>query len=142
MHQIVIGLETPEMRAIEENGDKNQIEKAARDSITQQIMAGRHQLTLDSEDDQPHALIIDGKSLMYALEDELKQKLLELATQCASVICCRVSPKQKALVCLLMQLNAFPVLCSFTSLVDDCLKYPACGASVYFSIECNVGTGT
>lgn len=98
MHQIIISLESAEMRAIEENGDKNQIEKAARDSITQQIMAGRHQLTVDSIDDQPRALIIDGKSLMYALEDDLKQRLLELATQCASVICCRVSPKQKAMV--------------------------------------------
>jgi len=45
------------------------------------------------------ALVIDGKSLTYALEGELKPKLLALALQCASVICCRLSPKQKALVC-------------------------------------------
>lgn len=110
MHQIIIGLETPEMRAIEENGDKSQIAKAARESITQQIGAGYHQITLDAEDDNPHALIIDGKSLMYALEDELKHDLLRLATQCASVICCRVSPKQKALVCIL---NTFFKVFSF-----------------------------
>jgi magnesium-transporting ATPase (P-type) len=101
MHQIIIGLETPEMRAIEENGDKNQIARAARESITQQLAAGHHQINLYTEDDNPHALIIDGKSLMYALEDDLKKDLLKLATQCASVICCRVSPKQKALVCIL-----------------------------------------
>lgn len=98
MRQIIVGLETPEMRAIEENGDKNQIAKAARDSITQQIAGGNHQIMLDTDDDNPHALIIDGKSLMYALEDNLKHELLNLATQCASVICCRVSPKQKAMV--------------------------------------------
>jgi len=44
------------------------------------------------------ALVIDGKSLTFALEEALKPRLLALAMQCASVICCRVSPKQKALV--------------------------------------------
>lgn len=98
MNQIIVGLETPEIKAIEENGDKNQIAKASRDSITQQIGSGLHQIRMDHEEDVPHALIIDGKSLMYALEDGLKEDLLSLATQCASVICCRVSPKQKAMV--------------------------------------------
>lgn len=49
----------------------------------------------------PHAafaLIIDGKTLAFALEDDMKSKFLNLAVECASVICCRVSPKQKALV--------------------------------------------
>lgn len=49
----------------------------------------------------PHAafaLIIDGKTLTYALEEDLKHEFLKLAVDCASVICCRVSPKQKALV--------------------------------------------
>jgi len=47
---------------------------------------------------QAFALIIDGKSLVYALEDNMKGMFLDLATRCASVICCRSSPKQKALV--------------------------------------------
>ena len=49
----------------------------------------------------PHvafSLITDGKTLTYALEDDLKHQFLKLAIVCASVICCRVSPKQKALV--------------------------------------------
>jgi len=49
---------------------------------------------------QTFALIIDGKSLTYALEDNMKNMFLELAGHCASVICCRSSPKQKALVFL------------------------------------------
>lgn len=44
------------------------------------------------------ALIVDGKSLTYALEDDVKNMFLQLAVGCASVICCRSSPKQKALV--------------------------------------------
>ncbi|CAI5499201.1 unnamed protein product [Closterium sp. Naga37s-1] len=49
------------------------------------------------------ALVIDGKSLAFALEPELRAALLALAMQCASVVCCRVSPKQKALVTRLVK---------------------------------------
>ncbi|XP_052732385.1 LOW QUALITY PROTEIN: phospholipid-transporting ATPase 10 [Vigna angularis] len=52
---------------------------------------------------QTFALIIDGKSLTYALEDNMKNMFLELASHCASVICCRSSPKQKALVTRLVK---------------------------------------
>ncbi|KAH6595449.1 hypothetical protein BASA61_003809 [Batrachochytrium salamandrivorans] len=51
------------------------------------------------------ALIIDGKSLAYALEDDIKFIFLELATLCKAVICCRVSPLQKALVVKLVRKN-------------------------------------
>lgn len=47
---------------------------------------------------QRHALIIDGGCLKYALEDNNKDLLLKLASECAAVICCRVSPLQKAKV--------------------------------------------
>ena len=42
------------------------------------------------------ALIIDGPTLTFALQDGLKEKLLRLGCMCKSVICCRVSPLQKA----------------------------------------------
>lgn len=48
--------------------------------------------------DSSLALIIDGHSLGYALEPELEDSFLSLATRCRAVICCRVSPLQKALV--------------------------------------------
>lgn len=54
---------------------------------------------------QPLALIIDGKSLSYALENDTKLIFLELATYCKSVVCCRVSPLQKALVVKLVKKN-------------------------------------
>ncbi|CCE64475.1 hypothetical protein TPHA_0H02720 [Tetrapisispora phaffii CBS 4417] len=44
------------------------------------------------------SLIIDGKSLGFALEPDLEDYLLQLGTLCRAVICCRVSPLQKALV--------------------------------------------
>lgn len=46
------------------------------------------------------ALIIDGESLGFALNKNLENSFLDLAIGCASVICCRSSPKQKALVCM------------------------------------------
>ena len=51
------------------------------------------------------ALIIDGNTLHYALEDDVKLLLLELAKMCKAVICCRVSPLQKALVVTLVREN-------------------------------------
>lgn len=52
----------------------------------------------DSASSEDLALIIDGHSLTYALEPEIDSEFLELATSCKAVICCRVSPLQKALV--------------------------------------------
>jgi phospholipid-transporting ATPase len=51
------------------------------------------------------ALIIDGNTLHYALTGEVKHLLLELAKMCKAVICCRVSPLQKADVVTLVREN-------------------------------------
>ncbi|KAK4187296.1 hypothetical protein QBC35DRAFT_235944 [Podospora australis] len=45
-----------------------------------------------------HGLVIDGFTLRWVLSDALKQKFLLLCKQCKSVLCCRVSPAQKAAV--------------------------------------------
>ncbi|KAF7592101.1 hypothetical protein BBP40_000706 [Aspergillus hancockii] len=45
-----------------------------------------------------HAVVIDGETLKLMLDDELKQRFLLLCKQCKSVLCCRVSPAQKAAV--------------------------------------------
>uniref|UniRef100_A0A670ZU54 Phospholipid-transporting ATPase n=1 Tax=Pseudonaja textilis TaxID=8673 RepID=A0A670ZU54_PSETE len=42
------------------------------------------------------ALIIDGKTLKYALTFGIRQYFLDLALSCKAVICCRVSPLQKS----------------------------------------------
>ncbi len=49
------------------------------------------------------ALVIDGKSLTYALEKDMEKLFLDLAVMCKAVICCRVSPLQKALVVKLVK---------------------------------------
>jgi phospholipid-translocating ATPase len=45
-----------------------------------------------------HAIVIDGDSLKLVLDETLRQKFLLLCKQCKSVLCCRVSPAQKAAV--------------------------------------------
>ncbi|KAI8979748.1 hypothetical protein BDF20DRAFT_906215 [Mycotypha africana] len=50
------------------------------------------------EDLEPLALVIDGKALSFALEKDIEKIFYDLAILCKAVICCRVSPLQKALV--------------------------------------------
>jgi phospholipid-translocating ATPase len=45
-----------------------------------------------------HAIVIDGDSLKLVLDESIKTKFLLLCKQCRSVLCCRVSPSQKAAV--------------------------------------------
>ncbi|XP_041692766.1 phospholipid-transporting ATPase ID isoform X1 [Coregonus clupeaformis] len=56
-----------------------------------------------------YALIINGHSLAHALEPDLEQVLLETACLCKTVICCRVTPMQKAQVVELVKTNKMAV---------------------------------
>ena len=71
-------------------------------NILNQITTASQMINMEKDPHAAFALIIDGKTLTYALEDDMKHQFLGLAVDCASVICCRVSPKQKALVGLLL----------------------------------------
>ncbi|XP_062717100.1 probable phospholipid-transporting ATPase IA isoform X6 [Aedes albopictus] len=51
------------------------------------------------------ALIVDGKTLKYALSCDLRTDFLDLCISCKAVICCRVSPIQKADVVDLVTTN-------------------------------------
>ncbi|XP_077333660.1 phospholipid-transporting ATPase VD [Lithobates pipiens] len=55
--------------------------------------------------EQHFALIIDGKSLEFALQETLQQRFLNLTKQCRSVICCRATPLQKSQVVKLVRNN-------------------------------------
>ena len=44
------------------------------------------------------ALVVNGHSLVQALQPSMELLFLEVASRCKSVICCRVTPLQKALV--------------------------------------------
>ncbi|VDK56473.1 unnamed protein product, partial [Cylicostephanus goldi] len=47
-------------------------------------------------DKKQFALVIDGKSLVHALVGDCREPFSELAMRCHAVVCCRMSPMQKA----------------------------------------------
>ena len=54
------------------------------------------------------SVVIDGKSLIFALDKndtEIRKKLYNLLCMCSSVVCCRVSPIQKAEIVELVKEN-------------------------------------
>ncbi|CAJ2661080.1 unnamed protein product [Trifolium pratense] len=81
----------------------NDGKEVIKDNILTQITNASQLMKLEKDPHAAFALIIDGKTLTYALEDDVKHQFLALAVECASVICCRVSPKQKALVTRLVK---------------------------------------
>ncbi|KAI0013991.1 phospholipid-translocating P-type ATPase [Xylariaceae sp. FL0662B] len=75
---------------------------ATRDNIQKKLDAIRNNADGSVEMDTL-ALVIDGKSLTYALEPDMEKLFYDLAVMCRAVICCRVSPLQKALVVKLVK---------------------------------------
>uniref|UniRef100_A0A671VVJ9 Phospholipid-transporting ATPase n=1 Tax=Sparus aurata TaxID=8175 RepID=A0A671VVJ9_SPAAU len=57
----------------------------------------------DEKVDGDYGLIINGHSLAFALEKDLQLELLRTACMCQTVICCRVTPLQKAQVVQLVK---------------------------------------
>ncbi|XP_042480914.1 probable phospholipid-transporting ATPase 4 isoform X1 [Macadamia integrifolia] len=78
-------------------------EQAVKENVLMQITNASQMIKLEKDPHAAFALVIDGKTLVYALEDDMKHQFLSLAVDCASVICCRVSPRQKALVTRLVK---------------------------------------
>lgn len=52
-----------------------------------------------------YALIVNGPSLTYALKRELERTFLDIGCLCRAVVCCRVTPLQKAMVVDLVKRN-------------------------------------
>ncbi|KAE9411132.1 phospholipid-translocating P-type ATPase [Gymnopus androsaceus JB14] len=72
----------------------------------QRVQTGISSIVGSDNGDRPggFVLVIDGTALSYVLGDETnKNLLLRLAMLCEGVICCRVSPLQKALVVKLVK---------------------------------------
>lgn len=57
-----------------------------------------------------HALVIDGDTLKLVLDQQLRQKFLLLCKECRAVLCCRVSPSQKAAVVQMVK-SGLEVMC-------------------------------
>ncbi|POO03252.1 P-type ATPase, subfamily IV [Trema orientale] len=78
--------------------ERNDQLKAMKEDILNQLDSFYGVMAKENNHHTPLALVVDGKALEIALRSDLKDHFLQLAVKCASVICCRVSPKQKALI--------------------------------------------
>ncbi|XP_059056149.1 phospholipid-transporting ATPase ID [Achroia grisella] len=58
--------------------------------------ADSHEPTND--DSNGFAIVVNGHSLVHCLHPKLEDRFLDVVLQCRSVICCRVTPLQKAMV--------------------------------------------
>ncbi|CAJ1946717.1 unnamed protein product [Sphenostylis stenocarpa] len=126
MKQIVITLDSPDILYLEKQGDKQALAKASLESIKKQIGEGISQINSAKESSDTNkgsssgfGLIIDGKSLDYSLNKNLERSFFELAINCASVICCRSSPKQKARVTRLVKLGTGKTILSIGDGAND-----------------------
>lgn len=52
-------------------------------------------------------MILSGDTLINALKPEISGQLMKIASFCESVLCCRVSPKQKQEVVSLVRKEVF-----------------------------------
>ncbi|XP_026842559.1 phospholipid-transporting ATPase ID isoform X3 [Drosophila persimilis] len=85
--------------------DKNKDKKGGPDSAECNDLFGDEKRSLDDgaasiviDETTGFALVVNGHSLVHCLSPELEIKFLDIASQCKAVICCRVTPLQKALV--------------------------------------------
>jgi phospholipid-transporting ATPase len=100
MSQHIISLEAMVAEAGGRTGDKELRERAAA-SVREQLEACLAAVKAEAalpDGGAPASLIIDGFGLTFALSPELSATFWELGRRCSAVICCRVSPLQKALV--------------------------------------------
>ncbi|XP_042443393.1 probable phospholipid-transporting ATPase 8 isoform X1 [Zingiber officinale] len=103
MEQLIITLDQSDINALKKNGGRDAVEKTLHESVTKKIHEAQFRVSKMEGSGVPFALIIDGDSLAFAFSTNLEHPFLDLAVSCASVICCRTSPKQKALVTRLVK---------------------------------------
>lgn len=91
---------TDEMRDpfIVDGEDHEIVERQLREALSHFPDEEQEGVTVNPSDTSVPAssLVVNGHSLVFALDESLEQLLLAVASQCRAVICCRVTPLQKA----------------------------------------------
>ncbi|VVA27683.1 PREDICTED: phospholipid-transporting ATPase [Prunus dulcis] len=121
MKQFVISSETDVIREVENRGDQVEIARVIKEEVKKQLRRclEEAQNYLHTVTGPKLALVIDGKCLMYALDPSLRVTLLNLSLNCNSVVCCRVSPLQKAQVTSMVKKGARKITLSIGDGAND-----------------------
>jgi magnesium-transporting ATPase (P-type) len=83
--------------------DLGQTEARLKESLLRERVKARlEEIDVMTSKSRPggHALVIDGPCLRACMEEAVKMKFLNVGVRCKAVICCRVTPSQKAQVTL------------------------------------------
>jgi len=106
MTQYIVNVDTEEVLKAEASGNKVAAKNLAEQTVMNQMTEALESIRGEaSQKNQENALVIDGRALSLALLDNCKSTFLELGTSCKVVICCRVSPLQKAQITELVKLS-------------------------------------
>ncbi|KAG5001772.1 hypothetical protein AAZX31_08G284000 [Glycine max] len=121
MKQFVISSETDEIREVEDRGDQVEIARFIKEVVKRELKKclEEAQSSFQSLRGPKLALVIDGKCLMYALDPNLRVMLLNLSLNCHAVVCCRVSPLQKAQVTSMVKKGAQKITLSIGDGAND-----------------------
>ncbi|GLU03014.1 hypothetical protein SLE2022_202360 [Rubroshorea leprosula] len=121
MKQFIISSETDAIREVEERGNQVEIARSIKEEVKNKLKKciDEAQQYFHNVSGPKLALVIDGKCLMYALDPSLRAMLLTLSLNCASVVCCRVSPLQKAQVTSLVKKGARKITLSIGDGAND-----------------------
>ncbi|KAI9168771.1 hypothetical protein LWI28_001718 [Acer negundo] len=120
MKKFIISSETDAIREVEDRGDQVEIARFIREEVKKELQKCFNEVQqINSISGPKLALIIDGKCLMYALDPSLRVMLLNLSMSCSSVVCCRVSPLQKAQVTSLVKKGAKKITLSIGDGAND-----------------------
>ncbi|KAL0836496.1 hypothetical protein Bca101_088385 [Brassica carinata] len=104
-----------------DEGDQVEIARVIKEEVKKELRKSLEeaQLYMHTVAGPKLALVIDGKCLMYALDPSLRVTLLSLSLNCTSVVCCRVSPLQKAQVTSLVRKGAKKITLSIGDGAND-----------------------
>ncbi|XP_039014026.1 phospholipid-transporting ATPase 3-like [Hibiscus syriacus] len=121
MKQFVISSETDAIREVEERCDQVETARFIKEEVRKQLKQCLDEALqyFCSPSGAKLGLVIDGKCLMYALDPSLRVMLLTLSLNCVSVVCCRVSPLQKAQVTSLVKRGASKITLSIGDGAND-----------------------
>ncbi|KAK9024295.1 hypothetical protein V6N11_004464 [Hibiscus sabdariffa] len=121
MKQFIISSETDAIREVEERGDQTEIACFIKEDVKKQLKQSLDEASqyFCAPSGPKLGLVIDGKCLTYALDSSLRIMLLTLGLNCASVVCCRVSPLQKAQVTSLVKKGAHKITLSIGDGAND-----------------------
>ncbi|XP_004509930.1 phospholipid-transporting ATPase 3-like [Cicer arietinum] len=121
MKRFVISSETNAIREVEDRGDQVEIARFIKEEVKKELKKclEEAQSFFHTVSGPKIALVIDGKCLMYALDPSLRVMLLNLSLNCHAVVCCRVSPLQKAQVTSMVKKGAKKITLSIGDGAND-----------------------